>query len=116
MGRTLHHAAPPAAVSQPGGGMVGFMSTVELSDGILHEVTAEIRKALSVDREKVEKWNSLTPIQRNEWICWVTIPKKQETRDAHVERMLEELGEGKRTPCCWPGCPHRNPKTAKYFK
>lgn len=92
------------------------MSSPELADGILHELTDEIRTALAKDSAAGEKWNSLTPIQRNEWICWVTMPKKQETRDAHIVRLLEELDEGKRSPCCWPGCPHRRPKAAKYFK
>jgi hypothetical protein len=55
-------------------------------------------------------------IQRNEWICWITIVKKEETRQAHIQRMLEELAEGKRQPCCWPGCPHRRPSAQKWFK
>lgn len=92
------------------------MSTVELSDGILHEITPEIRDAIAPHAALAERWNSLTPIQRNEWICWVTMPKQEKTRVAHIERLLEELDDGKRAPCCWPGCPHRNPKAAKYFK
>ena len=63
-----------------------------------------------------EKWNKLTPIQRNEWICWVTIVKKSETREDHIKRMGEELSEGKRQPCCWPGCPNRRPNAQKWFK
>jgi hypothetical protein len=42
--------------------------------------------------------------------------KKQETRDEHVERAVKQLREGKRRPCCWPGCPHRNTKAQKYFR
>lgn len=62
-----------------------------------------------------ELWNGLTPLARNEWICYVTIVKKSETRAAHLERMQEDLPAGKKRPCCWPGCPHRRPKAAKWF-
>jgi uncharacterized protein YdeI (YjbR/CyaY-like superfamily) len=88
----------------------------EILNGILHEVPDDMQKALASDKSLVEKWNKLTPIQRNEWICWVTIVKKSETREEHIRRMGEELSEGKRKPCCWPGCPHRRPNAQKWFK
>lgn len=75
--------------------------------GIVHEVPEDIEIALSADADMIERWNTLTPIQRNEWICWVTIVKKTETRTGHIHRLIEELKSGKRQPCCWPGCPHR---------
>ncbi len=88
----------------------------EILNGILHEVPDDMQKTLSSDAKLLEKWNKLTPIQRNEWICWVTIVKKSETREDHIKRMGEELSEGKRQPCCWPGCPHRRPNAQKWFK
>ena len=90
--------------------------TSNVSNGLLHEVPADMQKALVSGSGILEKWNKLTPIQRNEWICWVTIVKKTETRAEHIARMLEELKEGKRQPCCWPGCPHRRPNAKKWFK
>ena len=90
--------------------------TDKISNGILHEVPSDIEKVLTSNAELLAKWENLTPIQRNEWICWVTIVKKQETRNEHIGRMLEELKEGKRQPCCWPGCPHRRPAAQKWFK
>ena len=89
---------------------------MKIEQGILHEVPDDMKKALKGDADLIGKWNTLTPIQRNEWICWVTIVKKQETRTEHIDRMREQLKEGKRTPCCWPGCPHRRPATKKWFK
>src|SRR5690348_7962841 len=53
------------------------------------------------------KWEDITPLARNEWICWVISVKKPETRRQHIERVRTELKEGMRRPCCWPGCPHR---------
>jgi uncharacterized protein YdeI (YjbR/CyaY-like superfamily) len=90
--------------------------TNKISNGILHKVPSDIQIALKSDADIIERWNNLTPIQRNEWICWVTIVKKAETRAEHINRMVEELKEGKRQPCCWPGCPHRRPKAQKWFK
>lgn len=88
----------------------------QILSGVVHEVPDDMIKALTEDADILEHWNSLTPIQRNEWICWVTIVKKAETRLEHIHRMIEELKEGKRKPCCWPGCPHRRPSAQKWFK
>ncbi|HRY33973.1 MAG TPA: YdeI/OmpD-associated family protein [Bacteroidales bacterium] len=90
--------------------------TSEISNGILHEVPEDMKSALASNPAVLMKWNQLTPIQRNEWICWVTTVKKTVTRAEHIDRMLEELNEGKRQPCCWPGCPHRRPNAEKWFK
>ena len=54
-----------------------------------------------------ELWEGLTPLGRGEFICWVTSAKQSETRAKRIKRTIEELKEGKRRPCCWPGCPHR---------
>jgi uncharacterized protein YdeI (YjbR/CyaY-like superfamily) len=88
------------------------MSKIET--GVVHKIPEDMRKALS-DPAVISKWNSLTPLARNEWICWVTIVKKPETRKEHIERLREDLLKGKRRPCCWPGCPHRRPSAKKWF-
>lgn len=72
------------------------MNEIILAEGILHELPDDLKKLLKSAAEITEKWNKLTPIQRNEWICWVTIVKKSETREEHIQRMLEDLAEGKR--------------------
>ena len=82
----------------------------DIAEGILHEVPADMRKVLSSDSGLLARWNCLTPIQRNEWICWVTFVKKDETRKEHVKRTIIELKEGMRRPCCWLGCIHRKDK------
>ena len=79
----------------------------EIVVGVLHSVPADMAKALASDAQILAQWNGLTPIQRNEWICWTTIVKKPETRADHIERVCSWLKEGKRRPCCWPGCPYR---------
>jgi hypothetical protein len=75
-----------------------------------HTLPADLRKALATPKIK-ELWESLTPLGRNEFICWVTSAKLATTRERRISRTREELLEGKRRPCCWPGCPHRTDKT-----
>ncbi len=91
------------------------MTKQTLSSGTIHQVPKDLRTVLESQSDLLEVWNDLTPIARDEWICWVTIVKKEETRAAHLVRLCEELREGKRRPCCWPGCPHRRPNAAKWF-
>ncbi len=81
--------------------------TKRLSRGTVHTVPPDLRKALLADPAARDKWEDITPLARNEWICWTTSVKKPETRRQHVERVRSELTEGMRRPCCWPGCPHR---------
>ena len=85
----------------------------KISTGSLHNIPSDLKKVLLDNQEILQKWNSLTPIARNEWICWVTIVKKDETRKDHIIRLQEDLLGGKRRPCCWPGCPHRNVNAKK---
>lgn len=87
-----------------------------IATGVVHDVPTDLRRALTSNPDVLAAWNSLTPLARNEWICWVTYVKKAETRKEHMTRLSEDLRKGKRRPCCWPGCPHRNPKAKKWFR
>lgn len=68
---------------------------------------SDLKKALTSHTEALAAWNDITPLARNEWICWVEGAKLIETRERRIERAYNELAEGKRRPCCWPGCMHR---------
>jgi len=89
------------------------MAKRPISAGVVHDLPDDLRQALSSDAKALSAWEGITVLARNEWICWVTIVKREETRKEHVRRLVTELKEGVRRPCCWPGCPHRNPKTKK---
>lgn len=82
----------------------------------VHDLPADMRSAINSDSQVKALWDNLTPLARNEWICWVTSAKKPDTRKTRIERTRREIAEGKRRPCCWPGCPHRRPSAAKYFR
>lgn len=84
--------------------------TKTISGGVAHELPSDLRKALASNAKALAAWESITPLARNEWICWTISVKKAETRKEHVERVVSQLKEGKRRPCCWPGCTHRTDK------
>lgn len=86
------------------------MKTPQISAGTAHELPLDLRKALSKEAKALEAWEDITPLARNEWICWVVTVKQQKTRDTHVKRTVSELKEGIRRPCCWMGCVHRADK------
>ena len=83
------------------------MTQKEIVGGVVHEVPTDLGKTLSSDPKALAAWKDITPLARNEWICWIESAKKPETRNHRIERTRTELIEGKRRPCCWPGCPHR---------
>ena len=86
------------------------MTKQEIVEGTVHKIPTDLRQALSSAPAAVAAWNSLTPLARNEWICWTVSVKQPGTRKNHVERTVAELQEGKRRPCCWLGCIHRTDK------
>lgn len=75
--------------------------------GVVHELPADLRAALVGNATVLEAWNGITPLARNEFICWVEDAKQTTTRERRIRRTQEELEEGKRRPCCWSGCAHR---------
>lgn len=86
------------------------MKKEETIEGTAHKVPADLREALHSSTEALTAWKSLTPLARNEWICWTVTVKQQKTRQEHIQRVVSELKEGMRRPCCWMGCIHRKDK------
>src|SRR5437763_6684384 len=86
------------------------MSKKAISPGAVHSVPADLRKVLIADPLARAQWEDITPLARNEWICWAISVKKPETRRQHVERVRTELKEGMRRPCWCYGCVHRTDK------
>jgi uncharacterized protein YdeI (YjbR/CyaY-like superfamily) len=78
-----------------------------LPGGTVHELPIDMAAAVRLDPAALLTWEDITPLARNEWICWVESAKKAETRRKRIAWGCSSLSEGKRRPCCWPGCPHR---------
>ena len=81
-----------------------------ISDGAVHKLPIYLKKILDLNSKVKLVWEDITPLARNEWICWIQSAKKTETRDRRIKILCENLIAGKRRPCCWAGCKHRNKK------
>lgn len=87
-----------------------IMARQKISEGVAHKLPDDLRNALVANPKALAKWEDITPLARNEWICWTVTVKQAATRKDHVQRTVKELQDGKRRPCCWIGCIHRNDK------
>lgn len=74
---------------------------------MVHQLPRDLHQALIGNPAALELWKDITPLARNEFICWVEDAKQQATRERRIRRTQEELEDGMRRPCCWPGCRHR---------
>lgn len=72
-----------------------------------HTLPTDFRKAIESNKIAHGVWNDITPLARNEWICWVTSAKQNETRARRIAVGIDKMKKGMRRPCCWAGCPHR---------
>jgi len=82
----------------------------KLSGGLVHDMPDDFAGALTRTKAITALWEGLTPIARNEFICWVEDAKQEKTRVRRIKRAVEELLEGQKRPCCWAGCIHRTDK------
>jgi hypothetical protein len=85
----------------------GPVSSPRVPGGVVHKLPGDLRKALIANPTAFDAWQDITPLARNEFICWVEDAKQEMTRERRIRRTQEELEEGQRRPCCWPGCKHR---------
>lgn len=76
--------------------------------GVVHHLPADLRGALIANPTALAAWRDITPLARNEFICWVLDAGQDSTRARRIRRTQEELENGQRRPCCWPGCQHRD--------
>lgn len=86
----------------------------DTSGEVVHKIPADLEKALNSNPKALALWKDLTTLARNEWICWVISVKKEETRKDHVKRVVSELKDGMRRPCCWAGCVHGTDKKTSF--
>lgn len=75
--------------------------------GMVHKVPPDINQIFKTSKSLYKLWESITPLAKNEWVCWVSSAKKVETRQRRIKVMQDKLLKGMRRPCCWQGCCHR---------
>lgn len=86
------------------------MSKQKISSGVIHKIPTDVKNIISLKQGVLDVWEDISSLARNEWICWITSAKKDDTRERRIRIMIENLSKGKRRPCCWAGCPHREKK------
>ena len=52
------------------------MTSQKLADGTVHNLPADFRNAIRSNAAAKSLWTDITPLARNEWICWVTSAKR----------------------------------------
>lgn len=82
----------------------------KISGGTAHKIPADLQKAITSSPSLLALWEDITPLARNEWICWIVSGKMKETRDIRIKKALSKMKGGMRRPCCWSGCVHRKDK------
>lgn len=92
---------------RPLGLLLSCVTSKRVPGGVVHKLPMDLREALMANSTALAAWTDITPLARNEFICWVEDAKLEETRKRRIRRTQEELEEGQRRPCCWPGCKHR---------
>ena len=83
------------------------MTSNRVPGGVVHKLPADLREALLANSTALAAWRDITLLARSEFICRVEDAKQEMTRMRRIRRTQEELEEGPRRPCCWPGCTHR---------
>ena len=63
----------------------------KISAGVVHELPPDLKKVLIADPKALAKWEDITPLARNEWICWTISVKQLKTRREHVEGFVVNL-------------------------
>ncbi len=94
--------------TDPATGRAPFMTQADnILGGVVHALPIDLEQALLANPKALATWQDITPLARNEWICWIESAKMSATRRKRIDWGRDNLEAGKRRPCCWPGCPHR---------
>ncbi|PKN25737.1 MAG: hypothetical protein CVU65_07850 [Deltaproteobacteria bacterium HGW-Deltaproteobacteria-22] len=83
------------------------MTKQAIAGGTVHELPEDFRRAIESNPQVRSLWADITPLARNEWICWVISARHEATRRRRIEVGMDKMKGGMRRPCCWAGCPHR---------
>jgi len=75
------------------GTMGESMSSGVVSGGVVHAVPMDLRRVLIATPKALAEWGDLTPLARNEWVCWVLWPKKDKELSPRVRWVLSRPGK-----------------------
>ena len=70
-------------------------------DWVEPEIPEDMKKALNSSSMAKDIFEDITPGARWDWLRWVRAVKTEETREKHLDVMLDKLNKGMRRPCCF---------------
>lgn len=65
------------------------------------EVPDDVHAALAAHADAQAQWRTLTPVQRRDWVHWITSGKQAATRVKRIASACDMLASGKRRACCF---------------
>src|SRR5262249_41388918 len=74
------------------------MTIQKIADGTVHKLPTDFRRAIESNATAKSLWVDITPLARNEWICWVTSAKQEATRKRRIEVGIDKMRGGMRRP------------------
>jgi Bacteriocin-protection, YdeI or OmpD-Associated len=100
---TQRSNSEPAVLNEAGDlgfrmALVGGLVVNAFPQGTVHEAREDLQEAVRSNPKVLMLWESLTPLGRNGFICWVDDAKQPTTRQRRIERTCGELLEGKSGP------------------
>ena len=78
-----------------------------MKGGTVHALPKDVKQAVGGNATALAAWQDITPLARNEFICWIINAKHDATRVRRITIAIDKLTRGERRPCCWAGCIHR---------
>lgn len=65
------------------------------------EIPGDMKATLNNNPKAKELFDDITSMARWDWLRWVRAVKTAETRQKHLEIMIDKLSKGMRRPCCF---------------
>ena len=80
---SISSCPPPRKVRKPWNDATVMPPSAErVPGGVVHQLPADLRDALIANPTALAAWKDITPLARNEFICWVDDAKQDSTRHA----------------------------------
>lgn len=102
--RPSHWFRPDHALLKAAHAKSGDIVKVEMEstkEWIEPEIPEDVARTLASSPKAKALWDEGTPLAHWDWIRWVRAVKTQETREKHLQVMLDKLNKGMRRPCCF---------------
>lgn len=99
-----HWFRPDNKLLEKAGAKAGDTVQVSLEptkEWIEPELPEDLKKALASSPKAKALWDDTTPLAHWDWVRWIRAVKTEETRQKHLEVMLDKLNKGMRRPCCF---------------